>query len=89
MMVASSQAVPTTLADPSTSVIADRFASRLSPRVKPKARLRIGSINGATIMAPITTAVLLAISPRVAMTAEHSRRTKNPSEGLDEAMRAW
>ena len=44
---------------------------------KPKARLRMGSIKGATIMAPITTAVLLEISPRVAITAELIRRMKN------------
>ena len=37
---------------------------------KPKAKLRMGSINGETTMAPMTTAVLLEISPRVVITAE-------------------
>jgi len=38
-------------------------------------------------MAPITTAVLLEINPKVAMTAEHMSRTKKPREGFEEAMR--
>ena len=82
------QAVPTTVATPISTVIADRFTSRLSAMLSPKARLRIGSINGATIMAPITTAVLLEIRPRVAITAEQISSKKNPREGLEEAMRA-
>ena len=53
-----------------------------------KSQLRMGSISGATIMAPITTAVLLEISPRLAITAELIRRMKKPSDGLDEAIRA-
>ena len=48
----------------------------------------MGSISGATIMAPMTTAVLLEINPRVAITAELIRRIKKPSEGLDDAIRA-
>ena len=82
------QAVPTTVAMPISTVIADRFTSRLSAMLSPKARLRMGSINGATIMAPITTAVLLEIRPRVAITAEQISSKKNPREGLEEAMRA-
>ena len=39
-------------------------------------------------MAPMTTAVLLEINPRVAITAELIRRIKKPSEGLDDAIRA-
>ena len=48
----------------------------------------MGSINGATIMAPITTAVLLEISPRLAITAELIRRMKKTSDGLDVVIRA-
>ena len=69
-------------------VTAERRINRPSLTAKPKARLRMGSISGATIMAPITTAVLLEISPRVAITAELIRRMKKPSDGLDEAIRA-
>ena len=37
---------------------------------------------------PATAAVLLEISPRLAITAELIRRMKKPSDGLDEAIRA-
>ena len=79
--------VLTTAITPRLTVTADRRISCPSLNAKPKARLRIGSINGATIIAPITTAVLLEISPRVAITAELISSTKKPSEGFDEAMR--
>ena len=85
---ANSQAVHTTVAMPMITVIADRFTKRLSAIESPKARLRIGSISGATIMAPITTAVLLEIKPRVAITAEQISSTKKPREGFEEAIRA-
>jgi hypothetical protein len=49
--------------------------------------LRIGFINGATIMAPIMTAELLVISPRVAIIDARARRKKNPNEGIDPAVR--
>ncbi len=39
-------------------------------------------------MALITTAGLLEISPRMAITAELIRRMKKTSDGLDEAIRA-
>ena len=86
---ASSAAVATTVITPITTVSSERFASLLLLIESANARLRIGSISGATIMAPITTAVLLAISPRVAITAAHSSSTKKPSDGFDEAIRAW
>jgi hypothetical protein len=69
------------------TVMAERFTNLLSEMARPKARLRIGSINGATIMAPITTAVLLEINPSVAITAEQISSKKKPSVGRDEAMR--
>ena len=84
----SNDAVPTTANTPKPTVTAERRINRPSLTAKPKARLRMGSISGATIMAPITTAVLLEISPRVAITAELIRRMKKPSDGLDEAIRA-
>ena len=43
---------------------AERRISCPSLTASPKAWLRIESINGATIIAPITTAVLLEINPR-------------------------
>ncbi|CAI8323759.1 MAG: Uncharacterised protein [Synechococcus sp. MIT S9220] len=86
---ASSAEVATTVITPITTVSSERFASLLLLMESANARLRIGSISGATIMAPITTAVLLAISPSVAITAAQSSRTKNPREGFDDAMRAW
>ena len=69
------------------TVIADRFTKRLSAIESPKARLRIGSISGATIMAPITTAVLLEINPSVAITSEQISSKKKPSVGREEAIR--
>ena len=86
---ANTQAVPTTVSTPITTVMAERFTRRLSEIVRPNARLRIGSISGATIMAPITTAVLLLIRPKVAITAEQISSTKKPSDGFDELMRLW
>ena len=65
---------------------AERRIQRPSATAIPKARLKIGSINGATFMAPITTAVLLEINPSVAITLELMRRMKKPSEGFDEAI---
>ena len=81
-------AVPITARTPKPMVTAERRINFPSLTAKPKARLRMGSISGATIMAPITTAVLLEISPRLAITAELIRRMKKPSDGLDEAIRA-
>jgi hypothetical protein len=69
------------------TVMAERFTNLLSEMARPKARLRIGSIKGATIMAPITTAVLLEINPSVAITAEQISSKKKPSVGREEAMR--
>ena len=86
---ANTQAVPTTVSTPIATVIAERFTRRLSAIVRPNARLRIGSISGATIMAPITTAVLLLIRPSVAITAAQTSSTKKPSDGFDELMRLW
>ena len=68
--------VPTTAATPNVTVTAERRINLPSLTARPKARLRIGSIKGATIMAPITTAVLLEINPKVAMTAEHEQHKK-------------
>ena len=48
----------------------------------PKARLMIGSINGAIIIAPITTAALLSIRPTVAMMVEMMSKTKNSRLGF-------
>ena len=56
-------AVPITARTPKPMVTAERRINFPSLKAKPKARLRMGSISGATIMAPITTAVLLEISP--------------------------
>ena len=81
-------AVPITARTPKPMVTAERRINFPSLTAKPKARVRMGSISGATIMAPITTAVLLEISPRLAITAELIRRMKKPSDGLDEAIRA-
>ena len=81
-------AVPITTRMPKPMVTAERRINYPSLTAKPKASLRMGSINGATIMAPMTTAVLLDTSPRVAITAELIRRMKKPSDGLDEAIRA-
>ena len=83
-----SDAVPITAITPKLIVTAERRINFPSLTAKPKAKLRMGSINGATIMAPMTTAVLLEISPRVAITAELIRRMKKPSDGLDDAIRA-
>ena len=80
----SNDPVPTTANTPKPMVTAERRINGPSLTAK----LRIGSIKGATIMAPITTAVLLEISPRVAITAELIRRKNKPSDGLDEAIRA-
>ena len=84
----SNDAVPTTANTPQPRVTAERRINCPSLTAKPKARLRMGPINGSTIMALITTAVLLEISPRMAITADLIRRIKKPSEGLDEAIRA-
>ena len=84
----SNDAVPITANTPKPTVTAERRINFPSLTAKPKAKLRMGSINGATIMAPMTTAVLLEISPRVAITAELIRRMKKPSDGLDDAIRA-
>ena len=81
-------AVPTTANTPNPIVTAERQINLPSLTAKPKAKLRMGSIRGATIMAPMTTAVLLETNPRVAITAELIRRMKKPSDGLDEAIRA-
>ena len=81
-------AVPITARTPKPMVTAKRRINFPSLTAKPKARLRMGSISGATIMALITTAVLLEISPRLAITAELIRRMKKTSDGLDEAIRA-
>ena len=62
--------------------------SLFSPKAIPHDRLSIGSINGATIMAPITTAVLFEISPSVAMIAEAIKRRKKVKEGIAAAARA-
>ena len=83
----SKAAVPTTATTPKVTVTADRRISLPSLTARPKARLRIGSIKGATIMAPITTAVLLEIRPRVAITAELMSSTKKPRDGFEDAMR--
>ena len=80
--------VPTTAITPKQTVTAERRINFPSLTAKPKARLRIGSMRGATIMAPMTTAVLLETSPRVAITAELISRMKKPSDGLEEAIRA-
>ena len=85
---ANSAEVAITVSTPITTVSSDRFASLLLLMESAKARLRIGSISGATIIAPITTAALLEISPSVAMTAAQSSSTKKPGEGFDEAIRA-
>ena len=81
-------AVPTTAKTPKPIVTAERQINFPSLTANPKAKLRMRSISGATIMAPITTAVLFEISPRVAITAELISRMKKPSDGLDEAIRA-
>ncbi len=77
----------TTAITPRVALTAERRISCPSLTPCPKARLRIGSINGATIIAPITSAVLLEIRPRVAITAELISSTQNPREGFEEAMR--
>ena len=64
-----------TVITPSRTVTKERRINLSSETAKPKERLRIGSINGAMIMAPITTAVLLEISPSVAITAVFGRGT--------------
>ena len=84
----SNDAVSITANTPKPTVTAELRINFPSLIAKPKAKLRMGSINGATIMAPMTTAVLLEISPRVAITAELIRRMKKPSDGLDDAIRA-
>ena len=58
----SNDAVPITANTPKPTVTAERRINFPSLTAKPKAKLRMGSINGATIMAPMTTAVLLEIS---------------------------
>ena len=65
----SNDAVPITANTPKPTVTAERRINFPSLTAKPKAKLRMGSINGATIMAPMTTAVLLEITLRVAITA--------------------
>ena len=72
----SNDAVPTTANTPKPMVTVERRINFPSLTAKPKARLRMGSIKGATIMALITTAGLLEISPRMAITAELIRRMK-------------
>ena len=51
----------------------------------PKAQLRIGFINGATIMAPITTAGLSTRSPSVAMIVDVISNTKNDRLGKEDS----
>ena len=59
------------------------------PTAIPKARLRIGSINGATIMAPITTAGLLETNPKVAITADVISNTVNSRDGVAASKRSF
>ena len=75
-------AVLITAITPKPMVTAERRINFPSLTAKPKARLRMWSISGATIMAPITTAVLLEISPRLAITAELIRRMKKTKRWL-------
>ena len=55
------------IATPMARVISARNNSFLSPIKLPNTRARKGRIHGATTIAPITTAALLARSPRVAI----------------------
>ena len=81
-------AVITTTPVPMIKVTNDRRINRLLAIDIPYAMLKIGFINGATIMAPITTAVLLAMSPNVAIIVEVISKTKKPKEGKEFAMRS-
>ena len=81
-------AVITTTPVPMIKVTNDRRINRLLAIDIPYAMLKIGFINGATIMAPITTAVLLAMSPNVAIIVEVISKTKKPKEGNEFAMRS-
>ena len=62
---------------PRITVTAERRISSPSLTARSKARLKIGSINGSTSIALITTAVLLEIRPKVAIPEEQISRTKN------------
>ena len=68
---------------PVKTVIEDRRISLPSLVANPNDRLRMGSISGATIMAPITTAVLFEIKPSVAIAAELTSSTKKLMDSFD------
>ena len=74
-----------TMVAPSVIRVRDCRISFMLLVERPKARLTIGSINGATIIAPITVAALFSIKPTVAMMVEMINRTKNSRFGCD----AW
>jgi len=60
-----------------TPAISARMAlprSMASPRMSPSEMPKIGVIKGATSMAPITTAVLLVIRPKLAIMVETATR---------------
>ena len=65
------------------TVVEERRISLPSLVANPNDRLRMGSISGATIMAPITTAVLLEIRPRVAIAAELTSNKKKLVDSFD------
>jgi hypothetical protein len=73
--------------EPSTVVSPERRNKAQLAVAIANERLRIGFIKGATIMAPIITAELLVISPRVAIIDARAIRKKNPNEGIDPAVR--
>ena len=62
--------------------VIDCLASFLLSVATPKARLTMGFINGAMIIAPITAAALLSISPTVAMIVAMINKTKNSRLGF-------
>jgi hypothetical protein len=73
--------------EPNTVVSPERKNKAQLPVEVANERLRIGFISGATIMAPIITAELFVISPRVTFIDASVRRKKNPNEGIDPAVR--
>ena len=59
---------------PTISARAARPRSRGSPRTSARAMPKMGVINGATSMAPMTTAVLLATRPKLAISVDTATR---------------
>jgi len=68
------------------ALIIDQRINTPCPVLTPKAPLRMGFISGAAILAPITTAMLSASNPRVAIIVAAISSTKKPKLGSDDSI---